>query len=128
MSEQKDTRFKKGQTGNPKGYSKARRESDGDAQVSVREYARSKDKKAIDKLEWLMDHSPNHMVQMRSAEAILARAHGQPTAHIETTSSLAEEMDKIKQRIVAGSAASQAAVVVPFPVNTNDDEDEQNAS
>ena len=57
MSEQKDTRFKKGQTGNPKGYSKARREFDGDAQVSVREYARSKDKKAIDKTRMADGHS-----------------------------------------------------------------------
>ena len=125
MSEQKDSRFKKGQTGNPRGYSKARRESDGDAQVSVREYARSKDKKAIDKLEWLMDHSPNHMVQMRSAEAILARAHGQPTAHIETTSSLAEEMDKIKQRIAANTAAPGLWCRSRLPTT---DEDEQNAS
>ena len=63
------------------------------------------------------------MARLRAAEALLARGWGQPVAHIETTSSLAEEIDKIKRRASAGVAAPPS-VVVPFPAAaTNDEED-----
>ena len=121
MSEQKDTRFKKGQSGNPAG----RKPED---KNHVRNLAREHTEKAVNTLVRILERSPNDMARLRAAEALLARGWGQPVAHIETTSSLAEEMDKIKQRIAAGASATQAAaVVVPFPAATAADEKEQNA-
>jgi hypothetical protein len=42
-----------------------------------------------------MRKSRNEIVRLRASETLLARGYGLPTAYVETTSSLAEEIDKI---------------------------------
>jgi hypothetical protein len=119
MSEEKsDGKWKRGQSGNPAG----RKPED---KNHVRNLAREHTEKSINTLVGILETSKNDMARLRSAEALLARGWGQPVAHIETTSSLAEEIDKIKRRSVAGggSAEPTAAAVVPlFPASSACDE------
>lgn len=110
-------RWAKGQSGNPAGRPRQ------DAQV--RELARAHTEKSLETLAHIRDESKNDLARVRAAESLLNRAWGQPTAYVETASSLADEMDRIKRR-----AASHDGAVVPlFPAETQqsseaaDDED-----
>ena len=85
----------------------------------LRELARIHTEESLNTLVKLMRKSRNEMVRLRASETLLARGYGLPTAYVETTSSLAEEIDKIKRR----SAAGPAAVVPLFPALSSDDEE-----
>ena len=120
MSEEKNGgQFRPGQSGNPAG----RKPED---KNHVRDLAREHTEKAVNTLVRILETSKNDMARLRAAEALLARGWGQPVAHIETTSSLADELDKIKAR-VNRAAMTTASVVVPFPARTTDDEDVSDA-
>ena len=121
MSEEKsDGKWKRGQSGNPAG----RKPED---KNHVRNLAREHTEKAVSTLVRILETSRNDMARLRTAEALLARGWGQPVAHIETTSSLAEEIDKIKRRSVAGAGSADLtpAAVVPLfpPIAPSDEED-----
>lgn len=90
IAREKGGQWAKGQSGNPVGRPRQ------DAQV--RELARAHTEGSIETLVTIRDESKNDMARMRAAEALLNRGWGQPTTYVETTTSLAEEIDKIKRR------------------------------
>jgi hypothetical protein len=96
-------RWAKGQSGNPGGRPRQ--------DVHVRELARAYTEESIEVIVKIMRTSDNDMAKQRAAETLLARAYGQPTSYVETNSSIAEELDKIKRRasralLPAGDAES----------------------
>jgi hypothetical protein len=109
------SRFRKGQSANPGGRPKG--------YGNVRDLAREYTEEAIEALVALMRDGSNKMASAKAASELLSRGWGQPTAYIEQTSSLAEEIDKIKAR---ANRPTLDSIVVPFPAAaTNDEEDEE---
>jgi hypothetical protein len=86
----KGGRWAKGQSGNPVGRPRQ--------DMQVRELARAHTEASINTLVTIQRTSKNDMARLRAAEILLNRGYGQPTNYVETTNSLAEEIDKIKLR------------------------------
>jgi hypothetical protein len=77
--------------------------------VQVRDLARAHTEKSLETLAYVRDNSKNDLARVRAAESLLNRGWGQPTTYVETTNSLAEEIDKIKRRAAPFPPANDMA-------------------
>jgi hypothetical protein len=106
-------RWQKGTSGNPGGRKRIAAE--------VIEAAQALSETAIATLERLLT-DPNPMVQLRASEILLNRAWGTPAqfVNVETKTSYADELDRIKK--VRAAASDNKSNVVPL-IQPPDDDD-----
>ena len=96
----KDTRWKKGQSANPKGRPKRQ-----PGEIDVAAVCRKLTPRAIEVLEELMNHADTGAVRFRAALAIIERAYGLPI-QVQTNASAEEIAHMIRMQVAAAGAVT----------------------